>query len=516
MNYGKTNAVWLGSDKNSVVRFMNHLDIDWNPPKFKILGIWFTNDLKNCYDINYQEKLADVKHLFKVWVKRQLTPLGRIAILKSLILSKLIYLWTLLPNPPDDFFSSLQSLCYQFVWNKKRDKINRKTAHLSVRNGGIGLPELKTLAKSLKLTWIRKLLSTKHKWKSVAMFRFPSLNYIEKSGPELVSHFSKSNLFWNDVFHSYNCFFYKTMSKNSCELLAEPVFYNNRIQIGKNCIQGKKLIDKGIFCIAHFLLENGCFMSYDQFTTKYDININFVTYTGYVSSLREYVKKTKIPVRDNKYLETSICFKNIKCTIKGSKVYYNTLINNNTNPKCCAKWEEKLGIDFDWKNCFWLVSRIQDVKVKWFQLRIIHRCIGTNVILKEMGVRDNDFCNFCNTIRDSIQHMFWQCNNVQQFWQLLTNMINEKCLHASNLRISESLALLGIDKDLEIDSTLYFIILLAKQYIYSCKLENRLPILHIFIRKLKSRYETEEYIAKKSFTHFEFVTKWMPYQPIFD
>ena len=46
--------------------FMNHLNIEWNPPKFKILGIWFTNDLENCYDINYQEKLADVKHLFKV------------------------------------------------------------------------------------------------------------------------------------------------------------------------------------------------------------------------------------------------------------------------------------------------------------------------------------------------------------------------------------------------------------------------------------------------------------------
>ena len=25
---------------------MPHLQMEWNPPKFKILGIWFTNDLK--------------------------------------------------------------------------------------------------------------------------------------------------------------------------------------------------------------------------------------------------------------------------------------------------------------------------------------------------------------------------------------------------------------------------------------------------------------------------------------
>jgi len=30
-------------------------------------------------------------------------PLGIVAVLKSLILSKLVHLWILLPNPPDDF-----------------------------------------------------------------------------------------------------------------------------------------------------------------------------------------------------------------------------------------------------------------------------------------------------------------------------------------------------------------------------------------------------------------------------
>ena len=48
MNAGKTSAVWFGSKRKSVVKYMQHLGMDWNPPKFKVLGIWFTNDLDNC------------------------------------------------------------------------------------------------------------------------------------------------------------------------------------------------------------------------------------------------------------------------------------------------------------------------------------------------------------------------------------------------------------------------------------------------------------------------------------
>ena len=42
MNAGTTSAVWLGSKRNSVVKYMQNLGMEWNPLKFKVLGIWFT------------------------------------------------------------------------------------------------------------------------------------------------------------------------------------------------------------------------------------------------------------------------------------------------------------------------------------------------------------------------------------------------------------------------------------------------------------------------------------------
>ena len=80
------------SDKrNSPVKYMPHLQMEWNPPKFKILGIWFTNDLKEYEVLNFSEKFLEIRALYKVWLKRQITPLGRVAVLKSLILRLFTY-----------------------------------------------------------------------------------------------------------------------------------------------------------------------------------------------------------------------------------------------------------------------------------------------------------------------------------------------------------------------------------------------------------------------------------------
>ena len=92
--------------------------MEWNPPKFKILGIWFTNDLKDCEVVNFREKFSEIRALYKSMVK-ETTLLGRVAVLKSLILPKIIHLWILLPNPPDSLFDELQKTVLQFVWNKK-------------------------------------------------------------------------------------------------------------------------------------------------------------------------------------------------------------------------------------------------------------------------------------------------------------------------------------------------------------------------------------------------------------
>ena len=51
--------------------------------------------------------------------------LNRAAVPVSLILSKVVHAWILLPNPPDSLFDVLQKTVYEFVWNTKQDRIIR-------------------------------------------------------------------------------------------------------------------------------------------------------------------------------------------------------------------------------------------------------------------------------------------------------------------------------------------------------------------------------------------------------
>ena len=43
INIDKSVVVWLG-----IVTYVPHLKFEWNPTKFRILSICFTNDLKGC------------------------------------------------------------------------------------------------------------------------------------------------------------------------------------------------------------------------------------------------------------------------------------------------------------------------------------------------------------------------------------------------------------------------------------------------------------------------------------
>ena len=117
--------------------------------------------MENGENINYPETFTEVKILM-----RHITPLGRVAILRSLVLSKLIHLWILLPNPSDACINCLQTFRNEFIWSKKQDKISRQTAHKSMQKEGLGLPHLTMFISALKLTY-RKFMNANYKWENI-------------------------------------------------------------------------------------------------------------------------------------------------------------------------------------------------------------------------------------------------------------------------------------------------------------------------------------------------------------
>ena len=119
-----------------------------------MLGINFSTDLNKIAEINFENKPYETRKIINRWMKRIITPLGRLAIIKSLLISKLNYLFLLLPNPPEDFMKELKQILFEFLWSGKPDKINRSVACQSIEEGGLGMIDVFEYINALKLKWI--------------------------------------------------------------------------------------------------------------------------------------------------------------------------------------------------------------------------------------------------------------------------------------------------------------------------------------------------------------------------
>ena len=89
------------------------------------------------------------------WSKRNLTPLGKFTVIKTLLLSKITHLFISLPNPNKELMDELEKLektLFRFIWNGKVDRIARKTMYQDFNNGGCRMTHIPSFIKALKLT----------------------------------------------------------------------------------------------------------------------------------------------------------------------------------------------------------------------------------------------------------------------------------------------------------------------------------------------------------------------------
>ena len=93
--------------------------LHWEMNVFTVLGVKFTYYLKDMVDLNYSDKINEIRKIFLNWSKRILTPLGKNTIIKSLALSKINHLLLALPNPSKKITDELQKMFHQYLWDKK-------------------------------------------------------------------------------------------------------------------------------------------------------------------------------------------------------------------------------------------------------------------------------------------------------------------------------------------------------------------------------------------------------------
>ena len=103
--------------------------------------------------------------------------------------------------------------------------------------------------------------------------------------------------------------------------------------------------------------------------------------------------------------------------MKGPKLYYYSISSSDVPITATIKWRKKCSSALTW--CTTYVqpcATTQEVQLRWFQYRILHRILTTNNFAYKLNIIENDLCTFCNGNKESIEHLLWECNIVQTFW----------------------------------------------------------------------------------------------------
>jgi len=123
INTTKTQGMWIGSSRKNKAK---PLGIKWPDEPIKALEVHYTYDLKLLHEKNFIERLDSVKKLLNIWSSRGLSIYGKVTVIKSLIIPKLVYISSLLPTSKG-IIQELNRLLFKFLW-KGTDKVTRLSA----------------------------------------------------------------------------------------------------------------------------------------------------------------------------------------------------------------------------------------------------------------------------------------------------------------------------------------------------------------------------------------------------
>lgn len=505
----------INSSKSYILLLGNHL----HPPtqiqdiqvvqQVTILGITVANNLTDDqqYQWNFQEKLTRIKGICNTWWNRNLSLKGKVVLINSLLISILQYPCTCTATPTR-VYVEFKAIVTDFLWNHGRNKVAYNLMIQDIQEGGLRLADLETRIRVIHINWLKFMWnnpqSTISRWVQKNL-GIEHIGTIILSNLDHTATFDHRQTFIKQIFNTW-AKLHISQPTIELEVQEELLWYNKYILVGMETVFWKKWYEAGIVHINDILHETEPrFLTHVELHNKFGVPASFLQILQLRTAI-PVIWKRKIVSSRAQELVVSPTFKKhdstplniLKHTSK--QLYYDIIRHKKPAVSSQSKWNENFSVTIETQNEYWaeIYKRPymsgRDTKLQSFQFRICHRIIPCNKFLRNIRIRPDDNCSFCQE-QDSIQHFLFLCPDTKAFWNTLCNWFATEV--DIQIDMSSRSFLFGISVDRPQDKMVNFLLLLVKFYIYRQKLfhQGKFCLLQ-FLRELRSRLQVEKYILK--------------------
>ena len=517
VNYDKTEILRIGSIRKTNAKLYSQKPLHWSDGPITILGIEFSTDIEEIFKSNYKKVIIKMENLVKLWRMRDLTLYGKNTVLKSLIISQLIYVSSVLPFPATQDMEKIKELFNKFLWDGKRSKIAHNVLINEYDKGGIKLLDIESHLNAIKTSWVKRFsyLIEMPSWHSLLkscssydMIPFLKGNVSPKDFKKLIQ--VKSKIIF-DILLAWSRLNFKE-PQDTQSIVSQPLWFNSFIKIDKKLVHYKLFENAGVCTVQDLLDNTGSFLSYMAFKRQYNLmNVNMIQYFGLIHAIPQSWKQILSDEFEHFAIIEPLYSKFIKL-MKPSKFAYEMLIKDKCDtsfPKI-TKWKDDInyvGETYSTELCFSLIySTTLDPKLRFFQYRLLNRTITTNYILHKWNLVETNICSFCSNYPETLNHLFLQCPNTRNIW----NDFEHWWFQNSNTQLSLTNfeIIFGFCTKSPLDTLKNTLILVTKQYIYSCRCRGLVPFIDSLINRFSQTYKIEKIIAlNKNKLHFH-NNKW--------
>jgi exonuclease III/nitrogen regulatory protein PII-like uncharacterized protein len=431
-------------------------DMDINLRKFtkdsvKLLGIHLSTNKELTKKLNYEPIWEKIDNTIKQWQYKGISLQGKITVLKTFVISKLVYALSVLPAPPKEQLEEMQKKMFRFVWDNKQDKIKRDILIGDYKDGGLRMPDIIVQNISLKSSWLKRLMEYDGNWSTYIKEKLPMKdpNYFMECSIKFsdIPNKPEKNNIWNEIILNWCLLNMEYNDKKTWtlhEICQETLWWNSYIKIKGKVIEYKHWSQRGIKYVHHLLDEEGHWLDHTSFQKRHNISIPFTELYGLQNAIKEsWGKPSEWKIQD-KEEDSRRLLDCLDKKEKTSRIIYSILIEKKrVKPvERMQKWGEDIQEELreeEWKKHLIHIRKIMiNTKMQTWVYKYTMRAVPYNKKLYEMGLSPNTLCTFCQEETESIIHLYWECRQIQDLWTFISTTFS--------ININIKLGLLGIQQ----------------------------------------------------------------------